>query len=68
MSPKAQVVRIYTEEDKQHGLCGDIEVIYNQNGLKAVKEDLIWNGEEWAFKIEGPNGVAYDLDQYPKIK
>lgn len=68
MPPKAKMVRIYTAEEKECGLCGDIEVIYNQNGLKAVKEDLVWDGEKWIFNVEGPNGIAYDLNKYLEIK
>lgn len=68
IASKAKVIRVYNEEERESGVCGDIEVIYNQNGLKAVKDDLIWSGNEWKFKISGPSGVVYDLDNYPDIK
>jgi len=45
-APKAQVVRVYSEEQRRSNVCGYIEVIYNQNGLKAVKDDLVWSDGE----------------------
>lgn len=35
---------------------GELAVGYYQNKLKAIKEDVIWNGEYWVFKYSGPNG------------
>ena len=35
---------------------GTLSVGYYQNKLKAIKEDVIWNGSFWKFKYEGPNG------------
>lgn len=35
---------------------GELSVGYNQNDLKAIKEEVIWNGKFWAFKHLGPNG------------
>lgn len=68
-APKAEVVQIYTAEQKQHGLCGDIEVVYYQNKLKGIKEDAVWNGETWEFKHKGPNGSYVDIDHYdPRLK
>ena len=70
-SPKAKVLRIYTEEEKKHGLCGDIEVIYNQNNSKSVRDDLIWNNDAgvWDFAHQGPSGMeAGILDHYPELK
>jgi hypothetical protein len=34
-----------------------IYVGYYQNGIKAIGEDVIWNGSAWKFKNEGPNGI-----------
>ena len=66
--PKAQVVFIYNKEDKSHGLCGDIEVVYYQNKIKGIKEDVVWGGEFWEFKTKGPNGSYVDIDNYPELK
>lgn len=55
-APKADVVRVYTDEEKKSFLSGDVEVIYLQNGLKKIKEDAVWNGEGWEFKNEGLSG------------
>jgi hypothetical protein len=55
-APKADVVRVYTDEEKKSFHSGDVEVIYLQNGLKKIKEDAVWNGEEWEFKNDGPSG------------
>lgn len=68
LASKARIIRIYNEEQRKSGVCGDIEVIYNQNDLKAVKDDLIWSGEKWKFKISRPDGVVYDLSEYPDIR
>lgn len=70
-SPKAKILRIYTYEQKKTGLCGDIEVIYNQNNLKSVKDDLIWNNDDnmWNFKNQGPSGVVVGIiAHYPELK
>lgn len=34
-----------------------LSVGYYQNRIKAIKEDVIWNGEHWAFKYQGPSGT-----------
>lgn len=68
-APKAQVVRVYSDEDKKTGVCGDIEVVYYQNKLKGVKEDAVWNGETWDFKTKGPSGFPVNIDHYdPRLK
>jgi len=68
-APKAQVVRIYITEEKNSGLCGDVEVVYWQNKLKGIKEDVIWSGENWEFKTKGPSGSYVDIDHYdPRLK
>jgi len=68
-APKAQIVRVYNVEEKKSGVCGDAEVVYWQNQLKGIKEDVVWNGEDWKFKIEGPNGSYVDIDHYdPRLK
>jgi hypothetical protein len=63
-APKAQIVHVYSKEDKKTGICGDIEVVYWQNRLKGIKEDAVWNGESWDFKHQGPNGAYVDINQY----
>ena len=68
MSPKSQIVRIYTEKEKNAGVCGDVEVVYHQNGLKGIKEDAVWNGTKWTFKNSGPCGSYVNIDQYPDVK
>ncbi len=35
---------------------GTLGVGYYQNDMKAIKEEVIWNGEYWEFKCSGPNG------------
>jgi len=35
---------------------GTLSVGYYQNNIKAIKEDVVWNGKHWKFKYEGPNG------------
>ena len=55
-APKADVVRVYTDEEKKSFHSGDVEVIYLQNVSRKIKEDAVWNGEEWEFKNEGPSG------------
>lgn len=32
-----------------------IAVGYLQNGAKAVKEDVIWDGKQWKFKTSQPD-------------
>jgi|GEM_PF-3384864 len=69
--PKAKILRIYTADEKKYSLCGDIEVIYNQNNSKSVKEDLIWDNDAsvWDFKNQGPIGKEIGtLDDYPELK
>lgn len=34
---------------------GVLGVGYYQDNIKAVKEDVIWNGEFWEFKSPGPD-------------
>lgn len=68
-APKAQVVRIYTDEEKKTTLCGDVEVVYFQNKLKGVKDDVVWDGENWQFKNEGTSGITVNIDRYdPRLK
>lgn len=55
-APKAQIIRVYSEEEKNALLSGDIEVAYLQNGLKNIKEDAVWDGDVWKFKNDGPGG------------
>ena len=33
-----------------------LEVGYYQNRSKAIKDDVIWAGEFWKFKYDGPSG------------
>jgi len=33
-----------------------ISVGYYQNHAKAIKEDVIWDGERWQFEHSGPSG------------
>lgn len=61
-SPKALVIRIYSEEEKSNGLVGDIEVVYYQNNLKLVKDDVTWNGLSWCLKGDG---IVVDKSKYP---
>jgi hypothetical protein len=61
--PKAQIVKIYSNDEKQ-SIFGDIEVVYYQNKLKGIKEDAVWNGEFWEFKNEGPSGTYVDINHY----
>ncbi|MEX0300576.1 MAG: hypothetical protein AB3N28_15995 [Kordiimonas sp.] len=35
---------------------GTLGVGYHQNKMKAIKTDVIWNGEHWDFKYSGPDG------------
>jgi hypothetical protein len=63
-APKAQIVRIYNDEDKKSGLSGDIAVVYWQNKLKGIKDDVIWNGRVWEFKSKTPSGSYVNIDQY----
>ena len=63
-APKAEVVRIYTDEQKKLGLCGDIEVVYWQNQLKGIKDDVVWSGEDWEFRSGGPGGSYVDINHY----
>lgn len=68
-APKARIIRIYNEDEKKYGLCGDIQVVYNQNNWKIVRDDLVWTGTEWVFKTDGPGGfVVGSLDRYPELK
>jgi len=64
MSPKANIVRIYTEEEKKDGLCGDVEVVYHQNDLKWVKDDASWDGSSWDLKGDG---ICVEMSRYPEI-
>jgi len=60
-APKAQIVYIYSE--------GEVEVVYWQNKLKGIKEDVVWSGTEWKFKYDGPNGSYVNIDEYdPRLK
>lgn len=33
-----------------------ISVGYHQNGIKAIKEDVVWKNGRWEFMSTGPNG------------
>lgn len=68
LGPKAQIIHIYSDEDKKHGICGDVEVVYHQNGIKGVREDAIWNGVSWEFKNSGLGGGYVDINRYPGVK
>ncbi|OOG36810.1 hypothetical protein [Rhodanobacter sp. C05] len=35
---------------------GSLGVGYYQNQLKAIKEDVVWDGSHWQFSNSGPNG------------
>lgn len=35
---------------------GSLSVGYYQNRLKAIKEDVIWDGDRWMFATSGPSG------------
>ena len=66
-APKAQVVNIYTDEQKKSGVCGDVKVVYYQNKIKGIKDDIIWSGDSWEFKDSGPSGSYVDIDRYDPI-
>lgn len=34
-----------------------LHVGYFQNDLKAIGDDVVWNGEFWEFETSGPSGV-----------
>lgn len=36
---------------------GILSVGYYQNKIKAIKEDVVWDGNNWKFKYTGPNGT-----------
>ncbi len=63
-APKAQVIRVYTDEQRKSGVCGDIEVVYWQNKLKGIKDDVIWGDDGWEFKTKGPSGSYVNIDHY----
>ena len=67
LSQSAQVVRIYSDEDNKFRLCGDIEVVYYQNGLKGIKEDMVWIGDRWEFR-DSMGGIQIDINRYPDLK
>lgn len=67
-APKAQIVNIYNKEDKDTGIFGDVEVVYHQNRMKCIKEDVIWNEKEWKFKNDGPSGIYMNINDYPMLK
>jgi len=67
IGPKAQIVHIYSDEDRKNGIFGDIQVVYYQNKLKGIKDDVVWGGEKWKFKKDGPGGTYVDIDQYDPI-
>lgn len=35
---------------------GSLGVGYHQNRLKAIKEDVVWDGSHWQFANSGPSG------------
>lgn len=57
-----------------HGLVlgihrdGSLAVGYFQNQLKAVKEDVIWDGSQWVFKFSGPCGSYLHGADAAKVK
>lgn len=66
---KAEVVRIYTEEQKKSGLCGNIQIVYYQNKIKGIKDDVIWDGKNWKLKNNGPSGTYVNINLYdPRLK
>ena len=65
-APKAKVLQIYSDEQKEHGLCGDLEIVYNQNGLKTVKDDVTWDGERW--QLRGDGIVHHDFNTFPELR
>ena len=35
----------------------------------SIKDDVVWNGENWQFKNEGTGGVYVNIDHYdPRLK
>lgn len=36
---------------------GHLSVGYHQNQLKAVREEVLWSGDNWVFKYSGINGT-----------
>lgn len=47
---------------------GSLGVGYYQNRTKAIKEDVIWNGTHWQFKLEGPNGSYLRVQEEEIVK
>lgn len=35
---------------------GSLGIGYYQNRLKAIKDTVVWDGECWRFKYDGPSG------------
>lgn len=35
---------------------GSLGVGYYQNQSKAIKDDVVWDGERWTFQHSGPSG------------
>jgi len=66
-APNAEIVHIYTDEEKKSGIFGDIAVVYFQNKLKGIRSDVVWNGEKWKFKNEGPDGAYVNINMYNPI-
>lgn len=51
--------------DSETGIDGYVTDVYSrtvlgvgyyQNGLKTIKEDVVWKGSHWDFRYSGPNG------------
>ena len=62
------ITRVFSEEEKKDGLCSDAQVVYYQNEIKGIKEDVVWNGEEWKFKSQDLSGAYVNIDLYPELK
>lgn len=63
---RAKVTKVYTEQEKQYG-SGDLEVVYFQNRLKFVRENVFWENDHWEFVAQGPSGLVDDRD-YPELR
>jgi hypothetical protein len=47
---------------------GTLGVGYYQNRRKAIKSDVIWNGEYWEFKYPGPEGLYLSGVEERRVK
>ncbi|MDO8604671.1 MAG: hypothetical protein Q7K40_04760 [bacterium] len=64
LSLRAVVCSINPEKDFLY----DIEVVYLQEGYKAVKAEVIWDGEMWQFKDSSGMGVSLSESESYKFK